>query len=370
MSEGMNCPITNARKDGSMDETHRLGEWMRGSRSDPHRLNLLLTYKCNLDCTFCGDAVVRSHNRSMDELPDDVWLRTAREAADLGVAEWWVPGLGEPLVRGDLLIALFGLAKEKNPNARCKMTTNGSLFTAASIEQFAVLADRISMSLDSPDEETHDYLRGRKGTFERVVAALEGFNRHEKKPVINFNTVLTSKNYHQLDQLCDLGEHYGVEFISLNPLRVDTGNMHRVREHQLRLTDAQKVELSATLPRLSEKRCRLIFNGFQDLEMGIVAEKAEGFGKPGGFLEAACFEPWLTMTINYKGDATYCTSCGHWDLAENIADKPLREIWLGPSFTVARERMLNHEPLPSCFGCGIKETRNSLRKRLDDVHGL
>jgi len=371
--------MKNMMKDNGLS---KLKNWIDNSFSMPNMLCLLITNNCNASCLFCEGAKGRNQKNVdySNELLDKEWIDIVNQGIKMGVADWDIPGNGEPLSRSKLILKLFKAIKNESSDSFCKITTNGSLFTEYIIKEFVKIGvDRISFSLDSPNEETHDFLRRKKGIFKNVIHALERFNHWKSifksdKPKINFNTVLTSKNYNQLTELVDLASKFKVEFISLNPLRVSKYNLDEVMHSNLRLNSKQKEDTIKKI-QLIKKNVPLRLNGFEQLEMGaIVSKSAEGFDNnpsessnfKNSFLNSPCFEPWLTMSINYKGDVGYCTSCGEWEKAENIKDKSLEDIWRGGSFKYVRSCMLQHKPLESCFGCGIKIVRKNVKRELDE----
>lgn len=99
--------------------------------------------------------------------------RVLEQARELGCRSLFLGG-GEPLVAPHVAATLRharGLGYEVN------LTTNGSLLAA----QAAALApdvDRLSVSLDYPDER-HDELRGRPGLFREVVDGVLAARRYE-----------------------------------------------------------------------------------------------------------------------------------------------------------------------------------------------
>ncbi len=362
------------------DGLFKLKNWIDNSFSTPYKFNFDITNKCNASCLFCE----RAENKNPDSVSDKEWMNVIAQGIKLDVMEWWITGSGEPLSRSKLILKIFETVKKESPSSLCKVTTNGSLFTDDIIQKFVKIGvDNISISLDSPGEKTHDFLRGKKGIFKKVMYTLTGFNHwknvfNSNKPKINFNTVLTSQNYNQLNKLVDLASKFGITNLSLNPLRISKSNIKRVTQSSLRLTSKQKKEAAKQIQliqkNITKKSTPLEFNGFEQLEMGaIVSKSAEGFDDKlsrslnfkDSFLNSPCFEPWLTMSFNYNGDVNYCTSCGYWKKAENIKDKSLKDIWFGDSFKYIRSCILQHKPSESCFGCGIKIVRKNIKRELD-----
>ena len=65
----------------------------------PYTLVAELTYRCPLRCPYCSNPLDWARRR--DEIDTKTWLRTLREAEDLGVVQVNLTG-GEPLLRDDL----------------------------------------------------------------------------------------------------------------------------------------------------------------------------------------------------------------------------------------------------------------------------
>ena len=126
---------------------------------------LIVTYRCDLDCAMCDLPGRGDRGREMDA----EGLRGVLDAfKDLGVLGVGVTG-GEPLLRPDTLDVI------RHGNRRgllMHLNTNGTLVTG---ETARALADAgvasVNVSLDGPDAETHDRLRGRPGSFARVLRA-------------------------------------------------------------------------------------------------------------------------------------------------------------------------------------------------------
>ena len=126
---------------------------------------------CNLQCTHCLNA----------SGPVEPWLapmaaadveRHVDEAARLGAREVYFTG-GEPFLHEHLL-ELLAYALARLPTT---VLTNGTLITERVADRLAELASRsrysleVRVSLDDPDREANDRVRGR-GAFDRALAAI------------------------------------------------------------------------------------------------------------------------------------------------------------------------------------------------------
>jgi AdoMet-dependent heme synthase len=131
---------------------------------------------CNLRCTHCINA----------SGPVDPWLapmaaqdvaRHVDEAARLGAREVYFTG-GEPFLH-PLILELLDHALERLP---ATVLTNGTLIGERTADRLADMAGRarysleIRVSLDDPDRETNDRVRGR-GAFDRALGAIARLHR-------------------------------------------------------------------------------------------------------------------------------------------------------------------------------------------------
>src|SRR4051812_11269015 len=131
-----------------------------------HDLRISVTDRCNFRCTYCMPKEIfgpdfaflpRSEVLSFEEIE-----RLARTFVELGVEKLRITG-GEPLVRRDLPVLIEMLAKLERPDGGeidLTLTTNGSaLRKLAPLLRDAGL-QRVTVSLDSLDDETFAAMNG------------------------------------------------------------------------------------------------------------------------------------------------------------------------------------------------------------------
>jgi MoaA/NifB/PqqE/SkfB family radical SAM enzyme len=160
---------------------------------------------CNLQCTHCLNA----------SGPVDPWLapmatadveRHVEDATRLGVREVYFTG-GEPFLHPRILDVL-AFALERMP---ATVLTNGTLITERLADQLADLATRtrysleVRVSLDDPDREANDRVRGR-GAFDRALQAIARLHRRGLPAMLTATDLGTSVNggarlYERLRQL-------------------------------------------------------------------------------------------------------------------------------------------------------------------------
>ena len=133
----------------------------------PGRVWMYANYNCNLACTYClTESAPGVAKRAMD--PDEM-LRVAREAKDLGFTDIGITG-GEPFLLTHLPETLAEVAQV----LPTLVLTNGTLFSDVRMERLAPLAElpiALQISLDSPDPDVNDEMRG-PDNFAKVVDAI------------------------------------------------------------------------------------------------------------------------------------------------------------------------------------------------------
>ena len=165
-----------------------------------------ITQRCNLACLHCGSDCGKDEQRS--ELSTEEWLRffdylpTRFDARQLALV---VTG-GEPFCRPNLDEILAGLKKNR---LAWGMVTNGWALTEANLAR-ALGHGLMSMtvSLDGM-QESHDWLRGREGSFKRAV---ESIGRVARAKLASFDVVtcVNPRNLGELDRVADLLRKLGV----------------------------------------------------------------------------------------------------------------------------------------------------------------
>ena len=153
-----------------------------------------LTSTCNLRCSHCSVAEMYFKDVHVPELSLEDRLRIIDALADGGVGNLSLLG-GEPLTLGDQLYTLLHRARERN--IKVTVVTNGLLLDEnASRRLIDSGLSRLVFSIESPNAEIHNKIRGKK-TFERMMANLEGFRAlrgSQSSPAIVVNTVLCRPN--------------------------------------------------------------------------------------------------------------------------------------------------------------------------------
>jgi nif11-class peptide radical SAM maturase 3 len=128
-----------------------------------------ITLKCNLACNHCGS---RAGQARTQELSTEEALDLVKQLAEVGIKEVTLIG-GEAFMRPDWLEIAQAITQA---GMLCGMTTGGfgiSLETARRMKQAGIA--NVSVSIDGGTPETHDRLRGKKGSWQSAFRTMSHF---------------------------------------------------------------------------------------------------------------------------------------------------------------------------------------------------
>ncbi len=167
-----------------------------------------LTQRCNLSCRHCGSDCTSSHD--MPDLSHESVLKVLegiRRRHDPSRITVALTG-GEPLVYPDFFKLGRAITDLGFPWG---MVTNGWGWTPEKVEEARRAGMcTITVSLDGPPE-IHDWLRGRKGSYERAAQTLRMLAAAPWIQTLDVVTCVHRKNLDQLDETRDLLAEMGVK---------------------------------------------------------------------------------------------------------------------------------------------------------------
>ncbi len=176
--------------------------------------NYYVTYKCNSFCEFCHFADHEKYKNSpMAELP--TFKNNIDELAGLGVKFIDLTG-GEPLLNPDIA-AMAEYSKSKK--MQTSITTNTLLYPKFA-EALAGHVDLLHFSLDSPDEDEHNKIRGVK-CFDKVFESIKIAKQLGEYPDILFTA--TNENFKKLPRMHEIASLKNLVLI-VNPVFSYFGN--------------------------------------------------------------------------------------------------------------------------------------------------
>lgn len=150
-------------------------------------LRISVTDRCNFRCRYCMPEEIFGSDYSF--LPDDKILsfdeieRLARIFVSLGVKKLRITG-GEPLLRKDLPTLIKRL-NQINGVEDIALTTNGSLLKKFASDLFNSGLSRVTVSLDSLDEERFAYMNGNRSKVQTVLEGMQAASEAGMKVKVN-----------------------------------------------------------------------------------------------------------------------------------------------------------------------------------------
>jgi SynChlorMet cassette radical SAM/SPASM protein ScmE len=293
--------------------------------SAPLSVDIAITGRCNLRCKYCFYA---DEMAALQDLPTERWLAFFDELGRLAVQRVCLTG-GEVFTRPDLFELIDGVIANR---MRYRLLTNGTLITAAVMEQFAVgkrrqRLDGIQVSLDGSDAQIHD--RSRPGSFERALRGLRllveaGLPATVRVTVNRYNVDNLEKVAHLLL------EEVGLPSFSTNEA-YPCGAVERQADG-IMLTPAQRWQAMRTLAELAaryEGRITAdagplaLARAFRAMEEALAAGQS---ARPGCGTLSACGGVFTRMAVLHDGTMVPCHNLSTLHLGQ-IGVDDLQRVW-------------------------------------------
>jgi MoaA/NifB/PqqE/SkfB family radical SAM enzyme len=167
----------------------------------PFYARVHVTYRCNYRCRMCGIEGIR---KEFDELPAESFRRVAAQLRAVGARHVVITG-GEPFLRHDLADIVEAFARRR---FSVRIQTNGG--PQVTRERIAAVARAgagdLSVSVDTMDVQTQDWITGRSGSLAHALQALEWAVEIMPAGMSLANVVASPHNFGQLPGLV---RHFG-----------------------------------------------------------------------------------------------------------------------------------------------------------------
>jgi len=223
------CEVARLQELGILDEDYRLPARVLGnvtphSLSPPLVTNIQLTRACNLSCDHCFvDVETQRHPRELSVAQLDALFA---ELSGAGAPLVLLAG-GEPLMRPDFWEIVEASDRWDLDAALC---TNATMIKRATAERLAATSIKwFSVSLDGPNAEIHDRLRG-KGSFARAYAGVRALIAANARGV-KLRVTVTAENAPYLADFASIARELRVPEIIFKPFRHTTGGAALTSTH-------------------------------------------------------------------------------------------------------------------------------------------
>ncbi len=262
---------------------------------------------CNLACSHCfAGALPRNENplsvNEMDTLFGDL--------AAVGSMRLGLTG-GEPLMRKDVFDILdAATARGLHP---C-LTTNGLLVTERIARE---LGKRelvwLNVSLDGPDRETNDAVRG-AGVFDAVIEKLTLLGKYAR---FTLAFTLMKTNVHLAKQCAALARRVGAHTAVFRPMYPAGTGLHHLdlmptfRQYTAALDDLRTLDLPG--------------NDLHGLD--VFSPRTRAATEPRIHRSQTCGAGQHVCSVSVQGDVNPCSFLGSAFNAGNVRETPFPEIW-------------------------------------------
>ncbi|MTI94413.1 MAG: radical SAM protein [Firmicutes bacterium] len=324
--------------------------------SEPRRLYLELTSRCNLNCQICYR---RAWTEGTGDLPGELLEALAQEAARFSEhPEVVLGGIGEPTHA-----PLFDRAVKLFASCRLTVTSNGISLTEDRIAKLiAAHVNKLVISVDGGDEE---YYRIRGTDLQQVRAGLANLRRHSGGPTLWLQFVASCDNIDSLRSVIDLAAQEKIHGVIISNL----------------------------VPQTEEHSGKILYSRYQNEAMRNLFNRVRNHSFLRGVnlvlpnyelktIRRCRFIDEAAMMINYLGDVVPCYRLAH-NGREYVFERPkevvrhsfgsikkqtLREIWNSEAYRRFRYTVFTNQ-YPSCMDCELVDGCEIINSTVWDCEG-
>lgn len=203
-----------------------------------NQIYFYLTQGCNLRCRHCWiEPKYQSGDNTYPALDLQIFRSIIEQAKPLRLRGVKLTG-GEPLLHPQIKEILELIRAE---GLRLFAETNGLLCTPELCRKMADCKDAfVSVSLDGPEPESHEWIRGVPGCFENTLQGIRNLVEAGFKPQIIMT--IMRRNKEKIEEMVHLAERLGAGSVKFNIVQ-PTARGKKMREAGETLTIEELVEL-------------------------------------------------------------------------------------------------------------------------------
>ena len=319
-----------------------------GRRVTPPFVTLYVTTRCDEKCIHCyyWDELNPKPNRDFGLEEFEKTFASMGEIYNLFI------GGGEPFLRRDLAEILLASARTNNV-ANVYVPTNGQ-HTERTVEilektlsQAPAMHFHLNLSVDHTDEAKHDYIRGKKNAYRRMLETLDAVQPfRERFPNLVLHTLTTVMKENQ-DDIFDIYEELKRRFqpdgISLNYCRgnpLDPGQTEVDRKVYKKLAARLEEDYRSGLLQLNGPSTFGPANHVLDQHVRSTVERTLAEQKA----QFSCVSGRLACVIYSNGDVVECEIKNSALGNLRDADYDFGKLWFN-----GRAKEVAHEAANGCF---------------------
>jgi len=287
---------------------------MTNKKYIPYQVVWETTLRCNLKCIHCGSSAGKARST---ELTTEQGKKFIKDLTKIDTKEVCFMG-GEPLLRNDW----YELGREvKDQGMEFLIISNGYLVNDKIIEKLRKLEPyAVAFSLDGITSETHDFIRGVKGSFERVKNAISLTTKAGLPTTVL--TTISKINYKELPVMKDFLLNKQIAW------QIQVGTPSGRFEKKYALSKEEYYTLAAYIASLQKK--------YSKKELPMIG--AHCFGYHSRFIPCLGLYPeWngcqagvTILSLKSNGDVIGCLAAKDSMVEGNILKRSIVDIWNDP----------------------------------------
>ena len=290
---------------------------MAGNKTEyiPWQVVWETTLRCNLNCLHCGSAAGKARP---NELTTEEGVKLIRDLSEIDAREVCFMG-GEPFLREDW----YELGKEvKEKGMEFIVISNGFKINKDIISKLVKLEPyAVSTSLDGGTAKTHDYIRGRKGSFDKVMEYIS-LSRDADMPTTIITTV-SKLNIKELPLIKDIILGRSIAW------QIQVATPHGRFPMKYALSKEEYYELGKTIAGFQKEYSRK--------ELPVIG--AHGIGYHSKYIPClglypefrGCQAGVTILSIRSDGAVTGCLATQDEYIEGNIRERSIIDIWNDPN---------------------------------------
>lgn len=322
------------------------------------------TSRCNSKCRYCGNWHAKEHPTHMTI---DEWKRGLLSIKDfVGRFSISLSG-GEPFIKPGLIDLLAWCGAN---GISAGVTTNGTALTQHNVQRLVAAKPlNVNISVDTPNAEVNDYLRGYPGHFKRVSTSLKFLVEERARQGVTFpiiiKPVLTALNFRDMPDLIQWTKAIGGSCVYIQPV------LHMTPEtyDELWIKEPELPELERMVQRLIEMRRAGEPILTSELVLSLMSDHFREKKAPAEAMP--CLVGLRNCSIAANGDVFVCNH--FFPAIGNLKAQTAREIWYSAKArevrkqTVACQRLclgscVSHKALIDKIKMGFLLLKNARRK--------
>ena len=295
----------------------------------PKICDILLSNKCMLKCKMCYLWKNEDFSsQSSERLGNKEYKKLLYDLKAFVDASFHVSfSGGEPLLDSNLLFEVAKICRELD--FETYFPTNAYLIDDAMAKRIAEAEiSCVGLSLDSIDTEIHDFIRGKRGSWEKAMKAIGHLERNCPDTSINILTVIMGVNFNGIIDLARwVYNHPGLMCINFQAIQKPFNiscpdNWYKLKEYA-KLWPSDTFKVNSLMDELiSLKR------DFNDFKIGNPIQQLElfktYFKNPAGFTKPKKCHLGDVIRVDSFGDIR---TCYEMESIGNIKEKSIRTIW-------------------------------------------